>query len=158
MINFLIVLFLLKRFAYQPFLRLLKERRQQIKEGIRKAEESEAERERIEQERKRVVGGARDKALAIIEEGRQRSKEKERRLLSQAEEERKRIFEEAIEQAKLTSERIAREKEEELKKTALSFAKEFLKEKIDKEKDKNFIASQLKKLGRQNGEKNPKTD
>lgn len=69
-ISFSVLAFLLHRFAYQPVLRVLEERRQRIQEGLENAEKIKAELARTEAVRKEVLQKAGDQANQIIEEAR----------------------------------------------------------------------------------------
>jgi len=51
-INFTILLLLLKKFLYKPILKILKQRAQKIEEGIEAAEKSIEERDKLEELKK----------------------------------------------------------------------------------------------------------
>ncbi len=67
-VNFLIVLFLLKKFLYKPVLELLKKRENTIKEGIEKAEEARMRLEKVVEEEKKILKLAQEQAKKIIDE------------------------------------------------------------------------------------------
>jgi F-type H+-transporting ATPase subunit b len=69
-ISFLIVAALLYRFAYQPILTVLEERRQRIKEGLENAEKIKAELARTEAARRNILDQTNDLANKLIEEAR----------------------------------------------------------------------------------------
>ena len=69
-ISFSLVAFLLYRFAYDPILRVLAERRQQIAEGLENAEKIKAELARTEAARQEVLSQANAQAARMIEEAR----------------------------------------------------------------------------------------
>ena len=54
-VNFLIIYFLLKRFAYKPILGLLKKREEDIKTGIKNAEEGKLVLEKALLDEKRIL-------------------------------------------------------------------------------------------------------
>jgi F-type H+-transporting ATPase subunit b len=70
-INFLIVAALLYKFAYQPILKVLEERRQRIAEGLANAEKIKAELARTEAARQEVMIQAAAQANKFIEQARQ---------------------------------------------------------------------------------------
>ncbi len=70
-VNFLIVLFLLKKFLYKPVLELLKKRENTIKEGIEKAEQARIRLEKVVEEEKRILKTATESAKKIIEHAKQ---------------------------------------------------------------------------------------
>ena len=69
-ISFCIVCALLYRFAYQPVLRMLGERRQLIAQGLANSEKIKAELARTETQRQEVMAQANAQATRFIEEAR----------------------------------------------------------------------------------------
>jgi F-type H+-transporting ATPase subunit b len=69
-ISFLIVAFLLHRFAYKPILRVLEERRQRIAESLANAEKIKEELAKTEAARKQLLEQAGAQANQLIEEAR----------------------------------------------------------------------------------------
>jgi len=70
LIAFFIVAFVLKKFAYQPVLTMLEERRQRIAEGITNADKIKEELASTEAARKKVLDDANAQANKLIEEAR----------------------------------------------------------------------------------------
>jgi F-type H+-transporting ATPase subunit b len=69
-LSFAIVLYLLRRFAYQPILQILEDRRQRIKEGLENAEQIKAELAKTEAARQEALNQANQQANKLIEEAR----------------------------------------------------------------------------------------
>ena len=69
-LSFLIVAFLLHRFAYKRVLAMLEERRQRIAEGVENAEKIKAELARAETQRQEILAQANVQAQKLIEEAR----------------------------------------------------------------------------------------
>ena len=69
-ISFSIVCILLQRFAYNPVLKMLEQRRQHIAQGQANAEQIKAELDRTEVRRKEILDQANIQASKLIEEGR----------------------------------------------------------------------------------------
>ena len=65
-IAFLVVAFLLKRFAYQPVLEMLERRRQKIAEGMENADQIKAELAETQAARDKVMAAANQKAEKMI--------------------------------------------------------------------------------------------
>jgi F-type H+-transporting ATPase subunit b len=65
-VNFLLLLWLLRRFAYKPVLGMLDERRRRIAKGLEDAEAAERDRELASAEREAAVAEARKEAQAMI--------------------------------------------------------------------------------------------
>ncbi|HEY3522412.1 MAG TPA: F0F1 ATP synthase subunit B [Candidatus Limnocylindrales bacterium] len=65
-VNFVIILYLLNRFALGPITRIITERRERIEQGLKDAEQARADRERAEQERLNALQEARREANEIM--------------------------------------------------------------------------------------------
>ncbi len=68
LINFGIVFFILRAFAYKPILKLLDKRRQKIEEGLAFAEKSKAELASIEELKANEMKVAQTKAMAMVKD------------------------------------------------------------------------------------------
>ena len=97
-VNFIILLLLLKRFLYRPVLRMLDERANRVRESMEQAEEvrrqsdaAEAERTRILDEARRQAAESVNRALAEAEQirttKRHEAEEEAQRIISRAEQE-----------------------------------------------------------------------
>ena len=89
-IAFLIVAFLLKRFAYQPVLEMLEQRRQKIAEGMENADKIKAELAETQAERDKVMAEANARAEKLIADAKEAAKQvgeaEGQRAVKQAEE------------------------------------------------------------------------
>jgi len=89
-IAFLIVAFLLKRFAYQPVLEMLEQRRQKIAEGMENADKIKAELAETQAERDKVMAEANQRAEKLIADAKEAAKQvgeaEGQRAVKQAEE------------------------------------------------------------------------
>ncbi len=72
-INFLIILFILKRFAYKPVLDILKKREDSIKEGLKQAEEGKKFLDEALEKEKKILQEAHRRAEKIIEDAKNQS-------------------------------------------------------------------------------------
>lgn len=67
-VNFIILLFLLKKFAYKPIMKVLEERRIKIETGVIQAEEAEKKLAETEVRQKEIISGAEQESSRIIQE------------------------------------------------------------------------------------------
>ena len=72
-INFLIIFYILKRFAYKPVLDILKKREDSIKEGLKQAEEGKKFLDEALEKEKKILQDANKKAEKIVEDARNQS-------------------------------------------------------------------------------------
>jgi len=145
-INFLVVLFLLKKFLYKPVFRLLQKRQEEIKEGIRKSEEAEKRLERVIAQEKNILKNANTSAKEIIDEATSESIEISKQIQDSAKKQADRI----IEQAKFQIEREAKETEKRLVENVSSLSVKFLEKALEKmftkQQQEEVIKTALKKL------------
>lgn len=95
-VNFLIIFFLLKRFLYQPMLKILEDRKRTISDGLRHAEEADKRlQETIEKEEK-ILKKAQEEARKLIEE----AKQQQVQIMQETEEKTKARLEEMLRDAR----------------------------------------------------------
>jgi F-type H+-transporting ATPase subunit b len=99
-VNFLVILYLLRRYLWGPILNMLATRAEKIREGLAMAEEAKAERERMTAEVERLLGDARRDAQAISERMTKAAEAAAAEIRSQAKTEADRIRERGREDAK----------------------------------------------------------
>jgi F-type H+-transporting ATPase subunit b len=145
-INFLILLFLMKKFVFPRFFILLKERREKIEEGIRKLEEAKKKSEMIEIEREKILREAKEKADLIMKEAEKRAKLKEAKIIEMAEKEKEKIIEEAKRMGQNEIEKLKEDFLKESLKISFLLAEKILSKKIDEKEDKKLIMKFLNQI------------
>lgn len=127
-VNFLILLFLLKKFLYKPIISFLEKRQGKIEEGLKKAEGFEKEWQKIEEMKEQEKIKIEGEAVGIIEKARKGAEEKEKDIL---------------ESTRQKAEKMIKEAENEI-----SGEREKVKDEIKKEMSKYIISATEKILGR----------
>jgi len=84
LINFGILFWVLKRYAYPPILGLLERRRAQIAAGLKDAAEAKEELVKAEAEREKVMAAARAEATALVEAARTEAQREASRIATEA--------------------------------------------------------------------------
>lgn len=74
-VNFLIILYILRKFLYKPILKTLEKRKLLIKEGLDKTEEVRIRLEETIEKEKRILKTAQEQAKIILEEAKKESLE-----------------------------------------------------------------------------------
>ncbi|MFO7725151.1 MAG: F0F1 ATP synthase subunit B [Oceanipulchritudo sp.] len=82
-VNFIVVAFLLWRFAFKPVMATLDERQDKIAEGLKFAEESKARLEETEKRQEEVLREANRKAQEILLEARDKARQFEEKMKSE---------------------------------------------------------------------------
>ncbi|MCD6500753.1 F0F1 ATP synthase subunit delta [bacterium] len=117
-INFLVLLWLLKFFLYKPILKKLEKRAKKSREIEEGEKEIQRKKEEIGKKEEEIIQKAKQKTKQILEEGEEISKEERERIIQRAEEEVREILKEAREKAEVEVEKMrAKEKEIIQKKT-----------------------------------------
>ncbi len=98
-VNFLILLYLFKRFLYKPVLKNLKDREKKIEQGIHDAEEATKAREQAETERNAIIKKASTEAQEILAETKKTAEALRAEILEKSRVDADRIMEQAKRQA-----------------------------------------------------------
>lgn len=128
MVNFGILLFVLHRFAYGPILRILRERRRKIEEGVAAAEESKSKLAVIEKQGEEILSSARKEGLEIIKKSETVGKEKQAQIIIDGE----KRSEEILKSAKAVINEEKLKMKEEIYDESAEFLKQALAKVIEK--------------------------
>ncbi|PIS39284.1 MAG: ATP synthase F0 subunit B [Candidatus Nealsonbacteria bacterium CG08_land_8_20_14_0_20_38_20] len=142
-VNFLLVLYLLKRFALKPFLKILNERKEKIEGGVKNAENAERKIQLAGEERDKILKEGREKANLILKKSEERGKGKEEEILRRTEEEKMRILAEAKRLGQIEVNKMKGEFSKKNLELVLNLTEKILKEKVDLKKDSEIIKSFL---------------
>lgn len=143
-INFLVVLWVLKRFLYKPLLQTLKKRQETIQEGLNRAEKARILLEEIEKKEQKILQNAQKRAQQIIEESQNEGAE----IRRQAEESAKKNAERIINEAKLKIEQDTKETEKRLtdhvSKIAIDYLQKAVSQLFDVKSQKEIMEKAMK--------------
>ncbi len=90
--NFLLILFLLKKFAFKPVGKMIKDRQDKISEGLQKAEEAEIRLKEVDAIAKKHLQKADAESLELIKSAKLRAQKLEESLVKRAEEHQKELM------------------------------------------------------------------
>lgn len=146
---FLIVLFILKRWAWEPILNALEAREKRITEALAAAEKAEARarelEKKLEEERKKAA----EEHASILREAQQQAQRIIEEARKKAQEEGARMIEEAQRQIKLYEEQAKARLQMEAARLAIEIAERILGEELsDREKYEKFVLRTINKLVR----------
>jgi F-type H+-transporting ATPase subunit b len=147
-VNFLIILLILKKFLYKPVLDSLKKRQVTIKEGLKQAEEARIRLEKIVAEERDTLRGAQLQSRKIIEDARIEAAELTRVMNEEARKQTEKLLID-------TKQQIVRETSGAEKRLALSTSKiavklleKSLKDFFTSKEQAEVLAQALKKIKR----------
>jgi F-type H+-transporting ATPase subunit b len=144
---FLLLLFLLGKFAWKPVLRAIEEREKNIESAIRNAEEAKASLENLKKEGEKILSEARNEREVILKE----AKELKEKLISdakkQAQSEAEKIIQHARQQIQSEKQAALVELKNQVAVLSVEIAEKILKTELaDKEKQKIIIQNLSKEL------------
>lgn len=138
-VNFSILLFVLHRFLYKPFLQILDTRRKKIEESMAQAEAISHAQKEGEEKMAREMKHAQEKAKFIIEKAIDDAQKVRDGLVKKAADESTRLIERAKKEISAQQERAMTEIRREAGSIAIAVAEKVLGEEINKEKHARLI-------------------
>lgn len=143
-VNFLVLLFVLRRYAYRPMLEFLEKRSQRIEQGLKDAEAAQVKLAEMETSEKKILASARDEARVIINTAEASAKQRDALRLMETEAKVKHSLDEAMVKIEEEKKKMLLEVRQEISAVALLAVEKILKEKVDAEKDAQLIEKMLK--------------
>lgn len=142
-VNFLILLFVLRRFAYKPMLEFLEKRTERIEQGLQDAEAAKVKLSEVEKESKEALDAARAEARSLVAAAEESAKKRDQERLAETEARVKKLLSDA--ETKISEDRakMLDQAKGELAETVVLAIEKILGEKIDAAKEKELIAKNL---------------
>jgi F-type H+-transporting ATPase subunit b len=146
-INFLILLFILKRLLYKPFLAKMGERTQAIQKSLDEAQAARAEATRQQEENETRLRAAHAEAAAIRAQAMKEASEEQRRLVEAARAESQRLVESAKAQMDADVRRAREELRREVADLATAVAEKLVRRSLRDEDHRRIVADAITKVG-----------
>ncbi|EKD65634.1 MAG: hypothetical protein ACD_50C00026G0004 [uncultured bacterium] len=149
-VNFLVVLFILRKFLYKPILKTLEKRKNLIKDGLDKAQEATIRLEKIEEKERRVLSTAQKQAQQMLDEAKKESVG----ILKDAEDSTKAKVDKMLSDARMQISMESKDVEKKLtlyvSQLAVDFLKKTTEDLFNKEDQELVMKKAIKKLGQKN--------
>ena len=145
-VNFVIILFLLKKFLYQPIIKILDERKKKAEETEELNDQAKVKVGEIEGKEKEVIKKAKTEAVKIIAEAKADAQKEKETLIAKNEKEMdvsRKKMESGIEAEKA---KVIKEAKDNTAEVAILISEKLLKESIDSKKHKGLINQAIKDL------------
>ena len=143
-VNFLVLLWVLKRFAYKPILKALEARTNKIEQGLKDAQASQAKLQGVIEDEKKILAAAREEARSILIEAEASAKKRDAMMLDETKQKIDRMIAETDKHLSEKQAKLLREAKEELAETVLLVTKKVLGDKVDASIDAEIIKQSLK--------------
>lgn len=138
-INFLLILWLLNRFAFKPVLGMLDERREKISKGLEDAELAAHDREQAKAEREAAVDEARKEAQAMIARANKIADDTRNEILTTARSEAEKVTQRAREEINAEKERAMAELRGQVADLALAAAGKLVRSEMDGQTQRRLV-------------------
>ena len=145
-VNFLVLLFILKKFMYAPFLKVLQQRRETIATSMKNAEEIEKKLAETEEEKEKALLLASQESKKIIDEAEKSAGEIVAQAHQKAQKDMEEILKKGVETLALEREKLQSQMREELSEIVSIALEKVISGGFDPKKQKELIDQTLKNL------------
>lgn len=138
-VNFLMLLFVLYKFAYNPLLHFLDDRSAKIQKGLEDAEEAKKLIALASEKQEDILSNAQREAKKILVQAEEQSKKRSELLLSQSEDQAKKILDDARKQSQEDSRRLLNDAKSELSELVLLTVEKVVRQKMESDADVQLV-------------------
>jgi F-type H+-transporting ATPase subunit b len=144
LVNFAIVLFVLKRYAYGPVLKMMEERSDKIEKGIADAENAGKKLTEITEKEKEVLVEARKQAQEIIAKAEATAIKSKEEIIVEAKSQSEKILADSAKKIEQEKNQMMQEVKGQIAELVVAATGKIIDEKIDSQKDADLIAKAIR--------------
>ena len=145
-LTFLVLLGVLAKFAWNPLLKMLKDREDLIRSSLEDAEKAQTELANLNAEREKIINKARSEAQSILSEGKVAASKLKDETLKAAKDQAKSILTDAEKQIRIEKHKAIEEIKSEVVDLSLSVATKLIKKNISREDNQTLIDESLENV------------
>ena len=145
-ITFLLLFYVLAKFAWKPLLKMLEDRENLIKDSLNDAEKAKLELERLNEESKKIMEKARVDAQKILAEGKTTAEKVKEDTIAKAKEAANKIRDDAKEQIQVEKDKALNDIKKEVIDLSISVAEKLINKNLSDAENKAMIKESLKKV------------
>ena len=145
-ICFLVVLFVLKRFAFGPIQQMIDQRRERIQQAIAEADNAREEARKLLEEHRKLIGQAKSESEEILGEARRLADAQRDRVKQETEEDRQRRLEETRRQIDQATAQALGQIRDEVGKLSLLAAEKITRKSLDEKDQQRLIDEALAEI------------
>lgn len=145
-VNFLVLLFILKKFLYGPVLRVLEERKKRIAQSLKEAEEIEKKLAKTEEDRQKTLQKALDEAQRLIDDATKSANQIVSEARGKAVKDMEEIMKKGQEAVRLEKEKMRQEIRQELGELVAISLEKVVKKSLNLKDQKRLIQETLKEV------------
>ena len=143
-VNFTILLLILKRFIYKPILKSLDERKSKIAKSLREAEEIERKFQKISEEQAAILNKARTEASELISATKEEAKQLTEKSLAQTKESMQDLLNKNQDRLALEKDQMMLDAKKELTDLVMLATSRVAKRSVSKDTDRKLVAEVIK--------------
>lgn len=145
-VNFLIILYILKRFLYKPILQVLKNREETIKAGLHQAEEARLLLEKTTEKEKKILKEAQLQARKILDDTKEQSLEMLRLAEASSKKQADAILKDARDQISFEARETERRLTSHVSRLAVQFLEKSVADLFTSDEQEIIVKNALKKM------------
>ena len=146
LVTFLIMVFLLGRFAWKPLLALLDERERTVRESLEAAQKARAEADDVLRRNQEFLAGARRETAALLEQGRRESETLRAEILAQARKEAQELVEQGKRQIQYEQKQAMQTLRTQVADLAIGAAERLIQSDLNDAKHRELVAEYVRSL------------
>ena len=145
-ITFLLLFYVLAKFAWKPLLKMLEERENLIKSSLDDAEKARQELEKINSESEVIISQARSEAQSILSDGKAAAEKIKDDTIAKAKDEANKIREDVKHQIQVEKDKAITDIKKEVVDLSISVAEKLINKNISEQDNSSLIEESLKKI------------
>lgn len=138
-LTFLLLLLVLKKFAWKPILSALKQREDAIKDSLEQAEKAKEDARKILSENQNSLAKAEEESKKIIEQSKLFAESLKEKMITESKEQAKRLIEEASAEIDRKKNAAFDELKNQIAEISVNAAEKILRENLDAQKNKKIV-------------------
>ena len=146
-VNFALLLFLLHRLLYKPFLAKMEERTEAIRKSLDEAQAARAEATRQQEENAARLRAAHQEAAAIRDQALREASEESRKQIEQAQAQAKKLVDDARAQMEAEVRRAREDLRREVAELATAVAEKLVRRSLREEDHRRIVADAISRVG-----------
>ena len=145
-VTFVILAFLLGRFAWKPLLQILEERERTVRDSLEESRKARAEAEEVLRRNQEILAGARRESAAILEQGKREVEALKGEILAQARKEAQELVEQGKRQVQYEQKQAMEQLRSQVADLAIRAAERLILRSLDDTKHRELIDDYVKSL------------
>ena len=149
-LSFLLLMFLLSKFAWKPLLKMLNEREEKIRTAIEKAENAEKKLETLNEQGEKILTDARSESQKLLLSTKETAQNLKEEIEREAKQKANSIIDQARVQIQAEKNQVLSEIKNELSSFSIMIAEKLIKKNINKDDNMKLINESIEKVNKIN--------